>query len=121
MWLRVTGLLTLLASLTLSAGCGIGGGREANPEALTGKVTANGQPVKSVTLTVTGPDGKTAGGTTSEAGTYTIPNPPKGALKFQFVAPAGKATFPVKYTKPGNDLAFEYTGGKQTYDIDLKP
>lgn len=110
-------LFALLAAIT---GCGAGA-RDANPEALTGKVTFNGQPVKAVTITVLG-SGAPTGGTTNEEGVYTIPNPPKGQLQFQLVAPgSGKAPFPVKYTKPNNGLSFEYTGGKQTYDMELKP
>lgn len=119
MFRRLISLVALMTAAIFVAGCGTT--KEANPEALTGKVTANGQPVRSTTLTVTGPDGKTAGGTTNEEGVYTIPTPPKGNLSFLFIPPGGKATFPTKYTKPGNGLSFEYQGGKQTYDLDLKP
>lgn len=91
---------------------------------LSGKITLNGQPVGVLTLIVTGPDGKTSGGNTNEAGEYRIPDPPQGNLSFQFVAPrqAGKQpAVPAKYGKPGNGVTFTYTGGNQTYDIELKP
>lgn len=118
---RVLFALPVLVALVAGAGCGANGSREAHPDALTGKVTFNGQPVKSVTITAIGPDGKPYGGTTNEEGVYTIPSPTKGRLEFQLIAPGGKAAFPEKYTKPKNGLSFEYAGGKQTYDMELKP
>jgi len=118
---RVFPVLVLFVALGASAGCGIGGAREAHPDALVGKITHNGQPMKSVAIFVIGPAGETAGGTTNEEGVYTIPSPPKGKLKFRLISPgSGKPRFPVKYTLPNNDLSFEYTDGKQTYDMDLK-
>ena len=118
--LRTLFVLSLFVASAVSAGCGAAA-REAHPDVLVGKITHNGQPVKSVTVTVLGPGGSPAGGTTNDEGVYTIPNPPKGTLTFQLVAPgSGKPPFPVKYTKPNNDLRVEYTGGKQTYDMDLK-
>jgi hypothetical protein len=119
MLLRPAAALLAVAALTLAAGCD--SGRDAHPDALSGKVTSKGQPVQYATIIVTGPDGRTAGGTTNEAGEYTIPSPPEGALTFHF-APAGKkSTVPAKYAKANNGLSFTYTGGKQTYDIDLTP
>ena len=120
--LRTLSVLSLFVASAVSAGCGIGAKQqEAHPDALVGKITHNGQPVKAVTITVLGPDGTPAGGTANDDGTYTIPNPPKGQLKFQLVAPgSGKPPFPAKYTQPNNDLTFDYTGGKQTYDMNLK-
>ncbi|QJW96610.1 carboxypeptidase-like regulatory domain-containing protein [Frigoriglobus tundricola] len=113
--------LALVPVLALAAGCGAIGGLEAHPDALTGKITYNGQPVKSVALTVTGPDGKPSGGATNDEGVYTIPNPPKGTLQIQLSAPGGKAAFPVKYTKPNSGLSVAYTGGRLTHNIDLTP
>jgi hypothetical protein len=116
---RMFAITALLALSGAIAGCGAGA-REANPDALTGKITYNGQPLKAVTVMAIG-GGTPAGGTTNDEGVYTIPNPPKGKLKFQLTAPgSGKTPFPAKYTKPDNDLSFEYTGGKQTYNMDLK-
>jgi hypothetical protein len=118
--LRLLFVLSLFVASAVSAGCGAAA-RDAHPDVLVGKITHNGQPVKSVTVTVFGPDGSPAGGTTNDEGVYTLPSPPKGQLKFQLVAPgSGKPPFPVKYTQPNNDLTFEYTGGKQTYDMNLK-
>lgn len=107
-----------LIATVLAFGCGKN--QEANQDSLTGKVTVNGQPVKTTVITVTGPDGKPSGGTTNDEGVYLIPNPPKGELKFTFVPSGPKSGIPDKYTRPNNDLKFTYTGGKQTYDIDLK-
>ena len=118
---RIVSPSALFLALGLLTGCGGTGGREAHPDALTGKVTYNGQPVKSVALTVTGPDGKAVGTTADDQGVYTIPSPPKGQLQFQLAAPGGgKLPFPEKYTKPNNGLSVEYAGGRQTYDIELK-
>ena len=61
--LRVLSVLGLFAALAASAGCGAGAKQEAHPDALVGKITHNGQPVKAVTITVLGPDGTPAGGT----------------------------------------------------------
>ncbi len=116
-------MLTVLAACAAAAavGCGAIGRSDPHPDALTGRITTGGQPVKSVMVTVTGPDGAPAGGTTNDDGVYTIPNPPKGKLKFRLVAPGGgKAPFPTRYATPSNDLTFEYGGGKETYDMDLK-
>jgi hypothetical protein len=117
--------LSLIASgaFLLAVGCGgIDSSRQAHPDALVGKLTYNGQPLKSVILTATGVDGTLAGGTTNEEGVYTIPSPPRGKLQLQLSAPGtGKLPFPAKYTKPNSDLTTEYTGGKQTFDIELKP
>src|SRR4051794_25740176 len=98
---RVLSVLALFTAVGTIAGCGAGA-RDANPEALTGKITFNGQPVKAVTVTAISPAGA-AGGTTNDDGVYTIPNPPKGKLQFQLVSPgSGKAPFPAKYTRPNS-------------------
>lgn len=115
-------ILSLSVVAFAGAGCGAFNGRQANPDALIGRITHNGQPMKSVTLMATGSDGTPVGGTTNDEGVYTIPNPPKGNLQFQLVSPgSGKPVFPTKYTKPNNGLGCQYTGGRQTYDMDLKP
>lgn len=114
MWTALTALAVMTA-----IGCGAGGG-VAHPDALSGKVTAGGKPVASATLVVTGPEGQSSGGTTNDDGTYLIPEPPKGKLSFQFIMTSNKSLIPAKYSKPNNGLTFDYTGGSQTYDIDLK-
>jgi hypothetical protein len=119
MLLRPTAALLAVAALALAAGCE--SGREAHPDSLSGKVTFKSQPVPYATIIVTGPDGRTAGGTTNEAGEYTIPSPPEGELKFHFPPAGKKSPVPAKYAKANNGLSFTYTGGKQTYDIDLTP
>ena len=89
---------------------------------LSGKVTSGGKPVPFVTLVVTGPDGKTSGGSADEMGVYRIPDAPKGMLKFQFVVPGepGKAAaIPAQYAQPDNGVTFDSKGGTQTFDIKL--
>lgn len=60
------------------------------------------------------------------------PNPPPPAgVKYNIPPPAKEVSapppppvptlIPAKYRKEGNELSFEYTGGRQTYNIDLKP
>ncbi|HJZ58715.1 MAG TPA: carboxypeptidase-like regulatory domain-containing protein [Gemmataceae bacterium] len=113
------GMRYLLAGLVAAMAIGCGA-QTAGKNTLSGKVTAHGRPVADVALVVTGPDGKTSGGTTNPEGVYLIPDPPKGQLQFHFI-PAGpaKKSVPEKYVKPGNGLGLEYTGGKRTYDIEL--
>ncbi|VTR99110.1 carboxypeptidase-like regulatory domain-containing protein [Tuwongella immobilis] len=113
-------------AFALVAGLMIGcsGGSTSNDdtaESINGKITFKGEPVKGVTLIVKSADGKDAGGSTNEVGEYTIPSPPKGKLGFMLIPAGGKAAFPAKYTKAGNDLSFDYQGGKQTFNIELKP
>ncbi|OWK46386.1 hypothetical protein FRUB_00085 [Fimbriiglobus ruber] len=102
---------------------------------LSGKVTVNGQPAKDVTVValVSG-GGHEASGLTGADGTYRIVNPPKGAMKFRLSTlapppppgitapppPPGATAIPPKYTTPENGLSFEYSGGKKTYNIDIK-
>lgn len=117
--MRVSSLVFIFLCGTISIGCNQSGG-DAHPDSLSGKITLQGQPVAEATMVVTGPDGKTAGGSANSAGEYVIPEPPKGVLKFQFFPGAKKDSIPQKYLKPDNGLSFEYTGGKQTYDIELK-
>lgn len=117
--MRVSSLGLLVLGCIISAGCSQSGG-DAHPDSLSGKITFQGQPVPEATMIVTGSDGKTAGGSANAAGEYLIPEPPKGKLKFQFFPGAKKDSIPMKYLKPDNDLSFEFIGGKQTYDIDLK-
>jgi hypothetical protein len=129
---RLHVLSILLSAALPAAGCSSGPDGD---NVLTGTVTRNGQPVKNVTVTVGVKDGPEANAVTGDDGEYRIPNPPKGALQVRVTAltpppppgtkapppPPGSITIPPRYTKADNGLSVEYTGGKQTYDIDLKP
>ena len=121
--MRMRTLILAAAVLATAVGCD-GTSGEAHPDSLVGTVTLDGTVVPSESLIVTGPNGEVAGGSTNDAGEYLIPDPPKGQLKVQFMPPVrgnrNKPMIPIKYTKPGNDLGIEYTGGKHTYDIELK-
>lgn len=91
---------------------------------LTGRITSGGQPIPFLNLMASGPKGYNTGGSTNENGEYTMPEPPKGLLRFQVFIP-GKlpkgVTITEKYAKAdGSGLTFEYKGGRQTFDIDLK-
>ena len=111
----------LIAFAGLLVGCGDGGNsKDDTLQSISGKVIFKGEPVKSTTIVVSGPNNASAGGTSNEQGEYIIPNPPTGLLKFQLI-PAGKVPFPAKYTKANNDLTFDYQGGKQTFNLELKP
>jgi hypothetical protein len=107
------------AALALASG-GCGNQNTSGKNLLSGTVKADGQLVPDVPLVVTGPDGKTAGGMTDPKGEYIIPDPPQGKLQFHFM-PAGPSAklIPKKYTKTGNGLEFDYTGGKQTYNVEM--
>ena len=119
--------LFVIALLPL-AGCGGSADPKAGKDILSGKVLVGDQPARQVIITVTGQDGKVAGGTTSEAGEYTIPDPPKGKLKFMVsgsrpgakLAPNAPSVVPPKYSNP-NELEFDYAGGKQTFDLKMTP
>ncbi|QEL14422.1 peptidase associated/transthyretin-like domain-containing protein [Limnoglobus roseus] len=127
---RILSAVVVVSGL-LSAGCG--GGSNGPGNVLSGVVTVDGRPVKEVNVLATGGAAQLSA-LTNEQGEYRFENPPKGALKFQLTSmappppgvpgsppPPAAAGVPTKYTKPGNDLAFEYAGGKQTYNMDLKP
>jgi hypothetical protein len=85
---------------------------------LRGRVTVRGVPVPYVTLMATAANGA------NENGEYLMPAPPLGELKFQVFVPAKLPkgmTLPERYGKPNSGLTFPYTGGQQTFDIDLQP
>lgn len=117
-------IMILCTAALTAAAVGCDSASDATPNALVGKVTLGGQPLASESITVIGPGGEVSGGTTNADGDYLIPDPPTGQLTFQLMPqdpgrrPA-KGGIPAKYTKPGNDLGVEYTGGRQTYDIEL--
>lgn len=116
----------LLLALFL-AGCG-GPTSGAGKDILSGRVMIGDQPAKQVIITVTGPDGKVSGGTTTDTGDYTIPDPPKGTLKFMVsgslpgkkLSSNSPSVVPPRYSNP-NDLEFNYSGGKQTHNLSLTP
>jgi hypothetical protein len=109
------------------------GNREPS-EILSGKVTLNSQVLTMGTVMVIGPDRTEASAQIHSDGSYRIENPPKGELKFKaFILPPpppgvppmppvkGQPVVPAKYIEYKNELAFDYTGGKQTYDVVMNP
>jgi hypothetical protein len=135
-------LLALLPAIFLwAAGCDTG-----PRSVLSGKVTLSGQPV-SGSLTFVGPDAQEVTVPINPEGTYNCPNPPGGDVKVlvkgfdlpRVVAVPAAAKRPklpdtpgagpqavgvrppARYGLPGNALTVNVQGGKQTYDITLKP
>ncbi len=124
-----------LAFLVLS-GCGESG--TSPGDSVSGKVTLGGQPVAG-TVVFVWPDRKEMSAPLTVEGKYQILNPAKGEVQILVKAPAtmvvpkgAKALEmpgavptvgtlpPEKYAKPKNGLAFNITGGQQTYDIVLE-
>lgn len=124
--------LAVLVPLVLGlAGCGGKDGRAS--EILTGRITLNDRPISHATVIAAVGD-KEASAPTSQDGTYTIYDPPKGTLRFKvYTIPPpppgrplppplpGQAVVPVRYQKFDNELLFEYMGGKQKFDLALQP
>lgn len=133
MTMRSWALCLLLPVGLLASGCG-SSTDPGEAGVLSGRVTLNGQPVKDATVVVVGPDRSEASGLSGAEGEYRIANPPKGLLRFRLSSfvpppppgvqapppPPGVVAIPRKYTTLGNGLEFNYAGGKQTFDIDLK-
>ncbi len=129
---RLVSSLFILAAGLFATGCESDVSGVAN--VLSGTITVGGVPASEVTLVAIGPDGVEATGLTDGTGKYRIENPPKGALRFRLGSqvpppppgvqapppPPDAANIPAKYRTAKNELTFEYTGGKQTYDFDLK-
>jgi hypothetical protein len=129
--MRTRFLLVLVPVVLGLTGCGSGNNRSS--QALTGRLTLNNQPISHATVVVAAGDQEISG-PTSKDGVYTIYAPPKGKLRFKvYTVPPpppgmpppppmpGQPVIPTKYQQFGNDLSFEYTGGKQKFDIALKP
>ena len=138
--------LMLLAG---TLGCGSGDRMPAN--AITGTVTFKGAPVRFASLAAFGAEGEQRVSRTDEDGHYLIVNPPPGELSIRFVdlpppspprpnpppragvkydipppreamtPPPPPTNIPARYLKPDGGLPFHYTGGRQTFDIDIKP
>jgi hypothetical protein len=110
--------------LLLAMGAVVGCGKSENgtgKNVLTGVVTITGKPAAEMVIVAVTPEGETAGGTTDPTGRYTIPDPPQGPLQVYFMQPGELRLIPDRYTVPNSELVCEYRGGKQTYDMDLKP
>lgn len=118
--------------------------RSMTDNSLTGTITFNGKPVSFATIMVKGADGTEKNGPTDEQGKYIVVDPPEGPLKFKIVAvppppppgapeagqgggapawkpPPGALSLPKRYGDFENEVTFTYEGGKQTFDIELKP
>jgi hypothetical protein len=135
--LPVARLLTqtvLVAAILCVVGCGDtkkGGGTS---DAVSGKVTLNGQAVSGQVVFIT-PDGKEHLAPIGEGGSYSIPGVPKGAVRIAVrPLPGGTAIKgggdlpgttrgvapPAKYGTANSGISFDITGGQQTKDIELK-
>jgi hypothetical protein len=127
--------LWLLPLLACTAGCG-------SPK-LSGKVTYNGELLRSGLVSITAANGWVGTSQINEDGTYSIANVPPGSakiavdnfssdarskpprdIKHRPPRPAPTDTsvkIPVKYKKPETSgLTCEVTGGRQTHNIELK-
>jgi hypothetical protein len=135
--------------LTGTLGCSSGDRMPAN--SITGTVTLKGAPVRFASLAAISRDGEQRVSRTDEDGHFLIVNPPAGELIIRFVdlpppspprpnpppragvkydipppreamtPPPPPTTIPARYVKPDAGLPFHYEGGRQTFDIDLKP
>jgi hypothetical protein len=120
----------LLIVLLAATGCGGQTQPTGEENTLTGTVVLNGQPADYSMVVAIGPNGQEATGPRLADGSYNIINPPTGMLKFKFAAgppipggpPAAKTgNVPAKYLSETKELTFEYAGGNQVYNIELKP
>lgn len=129
--MRARFLVVLVPVMFGLAGCGSKGGRSS--EVLSGRLTLSDQPISHATVVAATGD-KEVSGPTSRDGVYMIYAPPKGTLRFKvYTVPPpppgrqpppplpGQPVIPAKYQRFDNELSFEYMGGKQTFDIALKP
>lgn len=130
---RVGILPVMMASLFVAWGCGQSDG-DSPKESLTGKVMFDDKPVSMATVVAIGSDQKEVSAQSDDNGEYRLANPPHGSLKFQVYTippappgvksgpmPPGMTKLPAKYSKPDNELSYDFQGGNQTYDITLKP
>ena len=141
--------LTMTVLLTGALGCGSGDGKPEN--SIAGTVTLKGAPVRFASLAAISPEGEQRVSRTDEAGHFLIVNPPPGELTIRFVdlpppspprpnpppragvkydipppreamtPPPPPTPIPSRYLKPDAGLPFHYDGGRQTFDIDIKP
>ena len=142
---RPLALLGFLATLS-AGGCSSSSG-SGSGNAISGKVTLNGQAVAG-TLAFTGPDNKEVSAPINADGTYQVTLPGKGDYTILVKplaagmnkggapvpppkdAPAPKdmpdikgspgVPPPARYAQPNNGLKLTVTGGPQTHDIELK-
>jgi hypothetical protein len=138
----VLGLTALLAALASATGC-----HRAGPaNTVSGRVTLDGRAVAGQ-VTFVGSDGKSVASPIKADGSYTVLDPPRGentvlvksltAAGASPAPPKGKAamsplaevsgapprgvTPPARYAQPNNGLRFAVTGGRQSFDIELRP
>jgi hypothetical protein len=103
-------------------------------DSLEGYVRYHGVGLPSGFVRVFGESGDPAEGTVKMGGTYTVWNPPRGKVKIAVstTPPKSLSKAPPATTKPGNvippryadpdtsGLSMTVSGGKQTFNIDLK-
>jgi hypothetical protein len=124
--------LWLLPLLACTAGCG-------SPK-LSGKVTYNGEPLRSGLVSITAANGWVGTSQIDEDGNYSIANVPSGSAKITVdnfssevrgiprnvkrpphAEPTAPVKIPPKYKDPKTSgLTCEVTGGRQTHNIELK-
>ena len=131
-------------SLALLIGAVTGCSSSAAGESIKGKVTLGDKPVSGM-IVFTGADGKEASAPISADGAYSVSNPSHGALKITITSmgpgpvkgvpsavkpkndgvlpalPTEGIPPPAKYSKPDNGLTYDFKGGLQTFDLELKP
>jgi hypothetical protein len=132
-------LLGLLVGMVCGGGAGLILGFQLQPEprdpkavlenrdeegSIRGKITYNGQPIPYAVVSATGSNNVMAGADSNEAGEFTIAAPPKGNMRFKIYVP-GNAIPALKLNPKFAQGApveaqFNYQGGNQTFDIDLK-
>jgi hypothetical protein len=128
------------AVFATAAGCGAPKSKEPD-DVITGSVSLDGQPVNG-TVMFFAVDGREYPGAISEDGKYKVLNAPKGDGRFLVKSnlpslPAGAPKPkdappppdnagngkqpPAKYAFAANAIKYSYAGGKQNFDIELKP
>jgi len=110
---------------------------------VSGKVMLGNVPASGATVTFIGAGGKKAGALVDREGKYVVVDAPPGKVQVTVKSMAGagpalptpaqvkdakagppgatSVTVPAKYGEPNNGLTYEVKGGKETYDIELKP
>jgi hypothetical protein len=85
----------------------------------------DGNPVPRATVCAVREDKSEVSAQTTLDGKYSLTGLPVGKLQFKVVgspsAVPGMPQVPDRYKKLNNGLGFEYSGGRQTFEIELTP
>jgi hypothetical protein len=94
-------------------------------DSISGRVMMEGKPVPRATVCVVGEDKSEVSAQTTLEGKYLLAGPPIGKLQFKVTGSPSRVSgiphVPPRYSKLDNGLTFEYTGGRQTFEIELTP